>query len=167
MTRAGEMRLAFDRGFAEQPRTDTALRESFLAIRLGTTAYALRLSEVSGMFFNKKVTRIPTSHAALFGLASFRGAVMPVYDLHALLGFPASSTVRWLVTTSAAAVALAFDSFEGHLQISREAVVPPGTGEGSRDHVHEFVRTAGDIRAVVDLASVVTFIRAQMPQTIS
>src|SRR5579871_6103844 len=151
LTRAEEMRLAFDHGFAAPPRVDSVAKENLLAIRVGATAYALRLSEIGGVFSDKKITRVPTSHAALLGIASLRGAVMPVYDLHLLLGFPAAGAARWLVTTSAAPVALAFDVFEGHLQIPRSEIVPPNAGEGTRNHVREFMRAAGDLRAIVAL----------------
>jgi purine-binding chemotaxis protein CheW len=164
-TRAEELRLAFDRAFAEPPSIDTALKENLLAIRLETAAYALRLSDIGGVFSDKKVTRVPASTTALLGIASFRGTVMPVYNLHLLLGFPTSPAVRWLVTMSGAPIALAFDKFEGHLRIPRDAIAPQGAGDGIRHHIREFIRTAGDIRPIVDLASVIATIRTQVSQT--
>ncbi|TAL03793.1 MAG: chemotaxis protein CheW [Rhodospirillaceae bacterium] len=165
--RAEELRHAFDRTFAEPPGIDTALKENLLAIRLGRAAYALRLSEIGGVYSEKKVTRVPASSPALLGIASFRGTVMPVYDLHILLGFPTSSAVRRLVTMSVAPIALAFDTFEGHLRIPSDAIAPQGASEGMRHHVREFVRTAGDVRGIVDLASVIATIRTQVSQTAS
>jgi purine-binding chemotaxis protein CheW len=167
MTRAEELRLAFDRTFAELPSIDTAMKEDLLAIRLGAAAYALRLSEIGGVFADKKITRVPAPNPALLGIASFRGAIMPVYDLHMLLGFPPGAAIRWLVTISIAPVALAFESFEGHLRIAHDAIAPQGAGDGVRNHVREFVRTASDVRAVIDLASVIATIRTQVSQTVS
>jgi chemotaxis signal transduction protein len=167
ITRAEELRLAFDRAFAELPSIDTALKEDLLAIRLGTAAYALRLSEIGGVFADKKITSLPAPNPALLGIASFRGAAMPVYDLHLLLGFPPSATIRWLVTVSIASVALAFESFEGHLRIPRDAIAPQGASDGIRNHVREFVRTASDVRAIIDLASVIATIKTQVSQTVS
>src|SRR5258707_13955236 len=55
--RAAEFRLAFDRAFAEPLRIDTAVKDDLLAIRVGGQACAIRLSEITGLFADKKVTR--------------------------------------------------------------------------------------------------------------
>ena len=51
--RAAELRLAFDRAFAEPARRDTTPREDLLAVRVGTLTCAMRLSEISGLFADK------------------------------------------------------------------------------------------------------------------
>jgi hypothetical protein len=48
--RAEALRLAFDRSFAEERRRDTPSNESLLAFDLGAEPYALRLSEIAGIF---------------------------------------------------------------------------------------------------------------------
>jgi hypothetical protein len=48
--RAAALRHAFDRSFAEPLRLGTEVVEDLLAIRIGTTAYAVRLAEVAGLF---------------------------------------------------------------------------------------------------------------------
>lgn len=153
-SRAAELRGAFDRTFAEPRRIDTISTEDFLAIRVESEPYAIRLSEIAGLFVDKKITRVPSSIAALLGIAGFRGTIVPVYDLCTLLGSPAAEAPRWLVMASAKPVALMFDTFEGHFRISREGIVPQEAGERSRSYVREFARAKDRIRPIVHLESV-------------
>ncbi len=69
--RAAELRSAFDRGFAAPLRVDTAAKQELLAIRVGAEPYVVRLSEISGLFADKKITRVPGGAAALLGIAGF------------------------------------------------------------------------------------------------
>ena len=118
--RAAELRRDFDRSFAEPPRVDTVVKDDLLAIRLGAQGFAMRLSEITGLFADKKVTRVPGASAALLGIAGFRGSIVPVYDLQSLLGHSGGQTPRWLVIAAAAPVAFAFEAFEGQLRVSPE-----------------------------------------------
>jgi purine-binding chemotaxis protein CheW len=165
--RAAELRLAFDRGFAEPVRLDLAVKESLLAIRSGPQAWAVRLSQIAGLYAGKKITRLPTRRAALLGIAGFRGAIMPVYDLGMLLG-QANGAVggevggearRWLLIAAEAPVALAFDAFDGHLLVSPDAILPDDSGEGRGAHVHGFVRAQDVVRPIVHLPGILAAIR--------
>lgn len=160
--RASELRLAFDRTFAQAPSLDTAAKEDLLAIRLGSSAYALRLAEVVGLFTGKKVTRVPSRAAGLLGIAGFRGTIMPVYDLETLLGYPPADSPRWLVITATAPVALAFAAFDGHLRVSREAIAPEQNTGQTRKYVRELVRTQDAVRAIVDLTSLLEMLTKQI-----
>jgi chemotaxis signal transduction protein len=123
MERALQMRREFDEAFARPVRTDEAQREKFLTIRAGGQTYAIRLSQIDGLFVDKKITPVPGGHVALLGIAGFRGAILPVYDLPCLLGAPSPQTPRWLTIVKAAPVVLAFDAFEAQLVASSDAVV--------------------------------------------
>lgn len=160
--RAEQMRQAFDRTFAEPRPPEPPPSEEMLAIRIAGEAYALRLSEIAGLFADRKITPLPTAVAALLGLAGFRGAVVPVYDLHLLLGYPAAETVRWLATVAEAPIAVAFAQHEGQFRLSHDSVVPQ-TGGSARRHVREFATVAGLRRPIVDLSSVVAAVRRQLP----
>ena len=46
----GEMRRTFDRAFAAPVRTDKPVMRDLLAVRIGSEPYAIRLSEVTGLF---------------------------------------------------------------------------------------------------------------------
>ncbi len=108
--RAEQLREAFDQSFAAVPRFDATTRHDMLAIRMGTTRCALRLSEIRGIFSDKKITPVPALGEGLLGLASFRGTIVPVYGLHTLLGIPADEPgLRWLAIAATGPAALAFD----------------------------------------------------------
>jgi chemotaxis signal transduction protein len=163
--RAGELRQAFDRAFAVPATIDTAATEDLLAIRVGVEACAIRLSEIVGLFADKKITRVPGRAAALLGVAGFRGAIVPVYDLHILLGHPTVKTARWLVIASGAAVAFAFEGIDGHLRMPRGAILSPEATEKTRKCVSGVVRMQDVARAIVDLRAVLDVIRTQRPES--
>ena len=84
--RAAELRAAFDRAFAGAVAHRRRGQAGFLAIRVGVERCAIRLSEIAGLFADRKITRVPAGEAALLGIAGFRGAIVPVYCLPTLLG---------------------------------------------------------------------------------
>lgn len=161
--RSQELRLAFDRSFAAPAHLDTTPRENLLAIRAGSQVLALRLSEVGGLFADKKITRIPGRVATLLGIAGFRGVILPVYDLGMLLGQAKAKASRWLVIAAAVPIALAFEAFDGHLRISKDAIFPEGAGERA-GHVRDCVRMEGVVRPILSLPSVLDTIKAQSAQ---
>lgn len=154
-TRAAELRFAFDRGFAAPLRAGLAERHGFLAIRVGTRAFAIRLSEVAGLFVDRKITRVPGTDAALLGIAGFRGALIPVYGLAALLGESGASGPRWLVTAVAAPVAFGFDGFEGHVAVAADAIVPQQASASMRDYAPAFIQAESTVRPVICFAAIV------------
>jgi chemotaxis signal transduction protein len=165
--RAEELRVAFDRAFAAPQRVETKIREELLAIRLGPQPCALRLSEIAGLFADKKITPIPGGHAALLGIAGFRGAILPVYDLQILLRYPSDGRSRWLVIAAAAPVALAFDAFERQLRVPRNAIMPQPARPDTRTHAREFVRTRKFTGPILHLPSVLDAIKAWRPEATS
>ena len=122
--RAAELRRDFDRGFAEPIRLDPIATEDLLAIRIGGQPHAIRLAEIAGLFAGKKITRVPGGHPALSGIAAFRGALLPVYDLALVLGHAGAQAPRWMVIVAALPVALAFDGFEGQFRVPRTDILP-------------------------------------------
>lgn len=162
--RAAELRRDFDRAFAEPIRFDTVAKVDLLGIRVGTQAYAIRLSEIAGLFTGKKITRVPGSGAALCGIAGFRGALLPVYDLHNLLGQPTAQTPRWLVIAAGAPVALAFDAFVGQLRVSRDEIAPQATRPEMPSYAREVLRTRDFIAPILHLHSVLDAIKASSAQ---
>ena len=159
--RVTELREAFDRSFAQAPSTDSAAVENLLAVKVGADPYVLRMSEVAGLFADKKVTRLPSPVSELSGIAGFRGAVLPVYDLAMLLGYPRAASPRWLVVIAVTPVALAFDSFDGYLNVREAAIVPEARPEERERHVREMVQTVDLVRPLISLASVLEWIRSR------
>ncbi len=153
--RASQLRADFDRTFAEPLRLDQVARELLLEIRVGGEPFAVRLSEINGLYVDKKITPVPGSHAALRGIAGFRGTIVPVYDLRLLLGYPGVQAPRWLVIAAAAPVALAFDAFERQLRAQREAIVPQSAGSPAHGFAKEFVRSRKFAGPLIHLAAVI------------
>lgn len=153
--RAAELRSAFDRGFTAPLRIEAVATQDLLAIRVGAEPYAVRLSEVTGLFVDRKLTRVPGGHAALLGIAGFRGALVPVYGLRALLGHSGTQAPRWLVVTAVAPVAFAFEGFEGHLRAAADAILPRQSPAQMRGYAPDFIRTESVVRPVLHLPSVI------------
>ena len=164
--RAAELRLAFDHSFAEPPRLEAAPEEDLLGIRLAAQPYAIRLSEITGLHAGNTITRVPSGAPALLGLVGFRGAILPVYGLNILLGYPMAEKPRWLTVASGAPIALALEGFDGHLRVSRDAILQQEGDEPRRLFVREFARAGGIVRPIVHLASVLDAIRKQ-PQDVA
>jgi purine-binding chemotaxis protein CheW len=158
--RAEDLKLAFDRAFAEPRRGDATPMESLIGFSLASEPYALRLSEIGGVFVDRKITRVPSGGGALLGFAGFRGAIVPVYDLRVLLGRGASEAPRWLAIAS---VAFAFEVFEGHLRVPRAAIMAREGETQSQRLVREVVSADGLVRPLVHLPSVIETILNQRP----
>jgi chemotaxis signal transduction protein len=125
--RAASLRRAFDRSFAKPSEVVTVATEDLLAIRVAGDRYAIPLSDVAGLHADKRVSAVPTSTRALLGIAGFRGAIVPVYDLRLLLGYPSGAAARWIVVAAAKPVAFAFEVLDGHRRLPRDAITDEAT----------------------------------------
>lgn len=152
-----QLREAFDRSFAAAPKPRGDAPEEFLAVRVGDDPYAFRLSEVVALHRDVQVSPyVAGVTPALLGLAVFRGAAAPVYDLAALFGAPARTAPRWVVLVRGPAlVGLAFDRFETHVALDRAGVVAPAPGARAGAMVHGAVPVGGVARPLVHLAAVI------------
>jgi chemotaxis signal transduction protein len=161
--RASELRAAFDRSFAQAPAGANAPTEAFLAIGVGGDHYAVRLSDISGLYVDKKVTALPSDLSDLLGVASFRGVLIPIYDLRVLLGYPAGPPPRWLVLAAPyKQIGLAFDSFDGHLRLPLDAIAHKDKTQDARQHVAESLRVDGQLRSIVSVASMIESIKKRV-----
>jgi chemotaxis signal transduction protein len=158
-SRAAALRQNFDGSFAEPRQAASGMREDFLAVRLEAEFYAIRLSEITGLFANKKITQIPGQGAALRGIAGFRGVMVPVYDLRVLMGYKAAEEPRWLIRVPS--IALAFDRLDGHLRVEAREIVSQAKGERAQHHVQEFLTTQDRVWPIVRIASLLDAIRSQ------
>lgn len=160
MSRALDLRRAFDQTFAEPPRTVVEGALNLLGIRVGGDAYAVRLGEIAGLFVERRIVPLPSPMADLLGLAGLRGGVVPVYSLRGLLGYStAGDAGRWLILAgSGHAVGLAFEEFEGYLRIPTSGLLP-SRGETRRPHVPEAARAAEALRGVISIHSIVEAIK--------
>jgi chemotaxis signal transduction protein len=153
--RAAAMRLAFDRSFASAPSACTAAFENLLMLSLGRDPYAIRLTDLAGLFHDVRVMRLPSDVHELLGVASLRGMIVPVYDLGALLDYPSTEAPRWMVLLPGSPrIALAFERFDGHLRRARDSIAETPDSTSTPQHVGEVVRTSDALRRIVHLPSV-------------
>ena len=156
LERAAQLRRGFDHAFAELPCFDGVPTVDLLTVRIGGQGFAIRLSEVAALHVGKKITAVPGAQKALRGIAGFRGAILPVYDLAIILGMATGArTQSWLLIAKAAAAALSFDAFAGQRRVSSDAIVPHGSNSPAQRHIHALVRSAGWAGPVLDLHSVI------------
>lgn len=161
---AEQLRQAFDASFAEPLRADAEPPDDFLAIQVDADPHALRLADVASVLLLDAVTPLPSPLPELLGVIGFRGGLLPLYDLRAVLGYAGQRPARWAVVAAAAPLALAFDSFDGHLRVPRGAARPAADPSAARRHVQEILQGpgqhAGQVRPVVALASVLDTLTA-------
>ena len=117
------------------------------------------MSEIAGVFDAVKVTPCPGPLPELVGLAGFRGVLTPVYDLAALLGYPAGAN-RWVMLVSGRTLAFAFDAFEGHFRIEPAALASQ-QGKAGSQYVHQVARHGTEAWPIIDLPTVVATIRSR------
>ena len=164
LERLEELKRSFDRSFAEAPREESEQVESLLCIRIAGDAYAVRLSETSGIYVDRKVVGLPSPVPELLGMAGFRGSVIPVFDLGACLGYGVTGDAgRWLLLVGRdEIVGLAFQEFDGHLRTTPRDLARQETSEPMRQHVQDVVSVEGIIRPIINLASVVQSVKRRV-----
>jgi chemotaxis signal transduction protein len=161
---AASLRSLFDETFAVAVVSNSERLEGLLAIRVGAHPYVLCLSEITGLYADRRVVAVPSPVAQLLGIVGLRGMLVPVYDLAALLHYPPAASPRWMVLAGGPhPVGFAFESFEAHVQVSRASLVSEegqaASAVTTRQHVRGNVRVAGALRPVIHIASVVETIR--------
>jgi len=153
--RAASMREAFDRQFAAAPAGAVLAGERFLVIGVGGDMLLLRLSQIAGLFADRRIVPMPRAASSLLGITGLRGAILPVHALGVALGYPpASARPRWLVTLATAPLAFAFEHFERHVEIARDRIVPRADSGRGHGHLREAAPVGGDNLSIVDLPSV-------------
>lgn len=149
-----ELRQSFDRAFAEpvleEPEQATL---ELLAIRVGRDPYALRQAQIAAIEVDRRVTRVPSDHPELLGIAGLRGAVVAVFDLAGLLGAPRPELLRWLVLAKSAPVAFAFSAFDGQLEVRRDALAAAEPSHAGR--VREVASSGGLSLPIVDIPGLI------------
>jgi purine-binding chemotaxis protein CheW len=136
-----DLRESFDRPFREPLAEDVEAPLELLAIRIGREPFALRLADVAALEADRTITRVPSQHPELLGIAGVRGSVVAVFDLAALLDLPRTDAWRWLVLAKGAPLAFAFSAFEQQFAVRREALA--STEAASAGLLREIVRSRG------------------------
>ena len=153
--RAAQMQREFDRSFADAPRAATEVPNDLVAIRIGGDPYALRVAEIAGLHVDRSIASVPSQIPELLGIAGFRGSLIPVFDLGALLGYPAATAAsRWLAIAAGTSIAFAFEAFDGHVRVASGEIVPCAPREAPA-HVVAIARDGGQVRPIVHLPSLI------------
>jgi purine-binding chemotaxis protein CheW len=148
------LRETFDRTFAEAPSVGGPLVHDLLHLKIESARYALRVTELSALMADTRITPMATPVSDLLGIAAIRGSMLPVYDFGALLGHAREPAPRWIaVAAGQTPVGLAFARLEGHLRVRADAIV---SGiRSNAPHGHQVVRLEdGNSLSLVSVASV-------------
>jgi purine-binding chemotaxis protein CheW len=156
---ASALRHAFDQSFAAPiASVERADFVDLLAITVGGHGYVLALSELSGVHGGRKVVSIPSPLPELLGVAAFRGSVVPVYDLAAVLGHRSTAETPWLaLAKSTPPIGLGFEALASHLRVDRSDCQSGGTDSGSAA-TRGVVATRFGLRPLIDVISIVSTI---------
>lgn len=151
------LRDAFDQSFAQPPEPKVTL-EDFLSVPIGFESWAIRLTDVDGLFAGRAITPLPAARAGVIGVATVGGSIRPVFDLALLLGASGAHAPRWLITAAAVPIALAFDQFGGHIRVPGAGLgrVAPA-GVAARRHVGGWLTTTRT--PILDVQSVIEDVR--------
>ena len=153
--KVAELRRVFDEAWALPfPESAEEQGDNLLAIRIAGDAYAIKVSEITGLATGRKVVPVPGPIPELLGLAGIRGTLVPVYSLSALLGYGSDGDLpRWLALCGTEeCFALAFHEFEGYVRIARQELYLAEQKDAAPTHVKEIARGPLAVRAVVSIA---------------
>jgi len=158
---AATLRRAFDDSFAAPARARSDEVERLLLLRIGDDAYALKLSEIAGLTTARKLVPLPSTIGEVLGVVGIRGEIVPVYGLAALLGYESvASAPRWFVLLADAdAVALAFDGFEGYIELASSDVHPVTPSGDGPAHVQALARARDRVVSVLAVRSLLETIK--------
>lgn len=153
--RADALREIFDQSFAALPVVADDAFEGMLAIRVCGDPYAIALSEVHGLFVDRRVVPLPGRASQSMGITCLRTGIVAVYSLRAFLGYPpVDAPTRWLISAGERQpFALAFERLDAYTRVPRSqlASAPDGEREG---HLQGTATVAGERRAVISLSSI-------------
>lgn len=119
--RADALRRAFDASFAEPPAHAGADTEAILKIRVAGRPYVALLSQLSGLYNDRPIRRLPTERSELLGVVVIRSSILPVFDLRLLLGIEGGADAPgWLLARAIEPrVCFAFHGFDGYGRVDR------------------------------------------------
>lgn len=157
------LRQQFDEAFAQVPAGEEQALESLLAVRCGGARYAVRVTEIAALIVDVRITPVATPLTELLGIAGIRGAIVPVYDLAAILGQAADVPPRWIALAgSGTLVALAFAGLERHLRVPADRIVVQGSAATAPQHSREVVTLPDGGRPIISIASVLEAIESRV-----
>ena len=158
--RLAELRRAFDRSFATPPPSGAAEQQPLIVIRLAGETLVLRAGDITGITRRRRLVPLPSRTPELLGLAGIRGVLVPVFNLAAILALPfrAAEPGWFALAVREAPIALAFDEFEGQVEVERTCLYDDQTAP-ARPHIRQLVRIGPLVRPVIEVPSILEAIR--------
>jgi chemotaxis signal transduction protein len=155
-----ELRESFDAVFRAPLSGELSPLESFLAIRVGSGRYLLRLRELAGVHRCPPIVPLPGSFPEQLGLIGLRGSLVAAYALAAFSG-ETPGAGRWIgLCKPHHGVGLVFDEVEGQVSVRADSI--RRRGDASETHTNELVDSADGARAVIDVPSILAAIRNRL-----
>lgn len=113
--------IAFDKDFlgTKENIAPESVPEQYFAFHIGEFNFIVHSRFFCAVFIETPIAAVPNSPAALVGLSSIRGALTPIYQLHAALGYtqPKNQFI-FCVGKADKAVGLLIDSLPTSLALS-------------------------------------------------
>ena len=157
-----KMKNDFDTMFTIPVKNESLEFVNLLTIKFGENYFALKTSEISGLFRNKKVVPLPSENQEFLGISGIQGQSVPVYSLASLVGFNETTQeqVRWLVVSGQKnKVGWAFDNLKGYMQLPSTELFVPHQTDKLREHVSGAVRIDSKIGYVLSISSMLKSIK--------
>ncbi len=144
VSRAAELRRAFDRTFSEPLRRASDDCESLLLAKVGGAHYALKIRDLAGLVRCPAIVAIPSPTPALLGIAGLSGVPVAAFSLAALLGHADSDSKPRLLLLCGGEerVGFAFSQLEGCVQVSRSRLIAVAEHDAPSRHVRELADLA-------------------------
>lgn len=158
--RLADMQRSFDQSFARALVGEAESLERMIMIRLAGEPFLIRADQITGLVKAKRIVPLPSRIPELLGLAGIRGTLLPVFDLTAFFEPRArGSTPAWLALAGRdLPIALAFDEFEGQVELARASLYADESGMPRR-HVQLLARIGSSVQPVIDIPSILEVIR--------
>jgi len=156
MTRALELRAAFDGEFAAALPPPEPAHSDYLRIRIGGEPFAIALADIASLHADLRIVALPSRAPELLGVAALRAAVVPIYDAGTAFGMQ-SGAPRWIAVLRDGQAGFAFESFDGYVRIPDGSVA----AVDQRGPVRGQFSVSGQRHSVVDLGSVLTAIETR------
>ena len=165
--RAADFRNAFDKTYTLPRATGNQTTwEDFLAIRIASTGFAIRLREISGLLKGRRVVACPSQVPEFQGIAGVRGTLVSVYSLPALLGYNIGvEHAPWLLLcakrlaeSGEETIGFAFPEFSAFVRALPSQIHSATDGDAPSSHsarTAQFLRIDGEVRAIVALPRLV------------
>lgn len=148
-----QLRAEFDQSFARKTVTAAQGQQDLLAVRADNMHLALRATQTAAVLRCPALTALPSSNAALCGLAGVRGTLVAVYSLAELVGGKRGSVAnRWLALCAAdLSVALLFDELVGYARVESHDILATQKGKAQVAGAGQLARFGGAQRPLLHI----------------